>query len=228
MGSTSAQLSIWVSGLDTPVVPRDVAGFFDRVGELHDVITAPDCSDSALVVFKDVRSVQKALLLDGTNMRDNVISVCVPSQSQLLLLSDRDQDLGDSSKALGLDRLKGWFEQLDPSDMIPLLQELTQVAQTKQQTPQKHHKFPMHVNSPIKPLPATPGRGIVNHPPSGIGPVTPSSGIVHNSPPGMVPIQQFPKLAFFSGDEAKAGEVKFWHWKSEVTSLLTQGYSRCV
>ena len=45
--------------------------------DVNDVIVSPDGSDVALVVFKDIRSVQKALQLDGTNMRDNVITVCV-------------------------------------------------------------------------------------------------------------------------------------------------------
>ena len=134
MDFTSAQLSIWVSGLDTPVVTEDVAGFFQRLGDIHDAIPAPDDSDYALVVFKDIQSVQKALLLDGTNMRDKVISVFVARESQLVLLSDSDQVLGDRSKILGVENLKAWFEQLDPSDTIPLLQELTQMGQTKQQT----------------------------------------------------------------------------------------------
>ena len=43
-----------------------------------------------------------------------------------------------------------------------------------------------------------------------------------------MPVQQFPKIAFSSGDDYKAGEVKFWHWKSEVTSLLNEGYSQSV
>ena len=37
MSSKSAQLSIWVSGLDSPVDPIDVAIFFSRVGDVNDV-----------------------------------------------------------------------------------------------------------------------------------------------------------------------------------------------
>lgn len=47
----------------------------NKVGDVHDVITAPYDSDSTLVGFKEVRSVQEALFLDGTNTRDHVISV---------------------------------------------------------------------------------------------------------------------------------------------------------
>ena len=89
---------------------RSVAGLFERVGDIHDVITAPDVSDSALVVFKDIQSVHKALLLDGTNMRDNVFSISVPSKSHLVMLSDSEEVLGDISKVLGVHSLKAWFE----------------------------------------------------------------------------------------------------------------------
>lgn len=64
-----------------------------------------------------------------------------PSKSQLVLLSDRDLGLGDKFKVLGLDTLKECFKQLDPCDMIPLLQELTQVAKQSSKTPQNTTNF---------------------------------------------------------------------------------------
>jgi len=81
-----------------------------NVCDVHDVITAPDGSDSELIVFKDTRSVQEALLLDCTNMRDPVISVSVPSKSQLVLLSDRDLVLADISKVVELDTFRELLE----------------------------------------------------------------------------------------------------------------------
>jgi len=52
-------LSISVSGLDTPVVPKEVERLFRKVGNVHDVVAAPDASDSALVVFKEVHQFKK-------------------------------------------------------------------------------------------------------------------------------------------------------------------------
>jgi len=91
------------------------------------VSTTPDSSGSALVISKDVPSVQEVLLWDGKNMKDHVISVSVPSKSQLTLLSDRDLGLGDKSKAMELNTLKEWFKQLDTNDIILLLQKLAKV-----------------------------------------------------------------------------------------------------
>ena len=226
MSSNSAQLSIWVSGLDSPVDPIDVARFLSRIGDVHDVIVSPDGSDAALVVFKDIRSVQKALQLDGTNMRDAVITVGVPSKSQLTLLSEGGYRFDDDeSHVSGVDRLKGWFEQLPPSDMVKLLQDLTHMTQIKQTTPAvnvtpKSASTPVSLPDPNN-RPFSAGSPVVSLPSL----ITPRN-IIANSTPGLVPVQQFPKIAFFSGDDYKAGEVKFWHWKSEVTSLLNEGYSQ--
>ena len=113
--------SVWVSGLETPVSLSDVAGFFDRIGEIegvYEVIDQPGGEDSALVVFVNTRSVQKALTLTGTNMRDNVISVTVPTESQL-----PSPEASPNTPSVNL--VKSEFGKFDPKAMLSLLQELT-------------------------------------------------------------------------------------------------------
>ena len=62
-------------------------------------------------------------------MRDAVITVGVRSKLQLTLLREGGCKFDDDeSHVSGVDRLKGWFEQLPPSDMMKLLQDLTHMA----------------------------------------------------------------------------------------------------
>jgi len=66
-------------------------------------VMTPDDSDSALVVLMLFDQLKQ--FLDGTNMRDRVISVCVPNKSQLELFRYRDLGLGDTSTELVLHTL---------------------------------------------------------------------------------------------------------------------------
>ncbi len=100
--------SVWISGLKTAIKLSDIAGFCGKIGEIHKVLDHPDREDSALVVFVNARSVQKALTLNETNMRDNVIYVTVPNESQLRCAVA-------SPTTQSVDILKSEFGKLDPS-----------------------------------------------------------------------------------------------------------------
>ena len=208
---------VWVSDLSVPVSPSDIANFFGKIGTVKDVIVPDMDSGSALIVFVDHSSVDKALAWNGKNLRDQVIRVDIPTSSQLEVLFSSDSK--NTQPVSVVDKLRTEFMKLDPSNMLSLLQEFTNLAQK--------HCEPYHpTGSLIPPDPVSPSGAASSFGFQNV-PIHPTNPPVSHSP-GFLPVQQYPKIAFFSGEEGKSGDVKFGQWRSEVVSLMNEGYSEPV
>jgi len=212
-----AQPCVWVSDLDVPVSPSDIAKFFSKIGTVNDVIVPDMDSGSALIVFVEQSSVDKALIWNGKNLRDQVIRVDIPTSSQLEVLVSSESK--NTQSAPDIDNLKAELMKLDPSNMLTMLQELTNLAQKHSES--YHPAGPVMPPYPMSPSGAASAsrfQNQSNHPTN-----TPAT-----NNPGFLPVHQYPKIAFFSGEEGKSGDVKYGQWRSEVVSLRNEGYSEPV
>lgn len=228
----ASQLSaVWVSGLETPVDTSDVAKFFSRLGSIEEIVpVSDDDSGSVLLVFVNPESVTSALDLNGRNLRDSTLSVSIPTESQLHLLNRGTTSDVHTSEDPTISNVHSAFAKLDPASMLSVLEDLMIVAKGNHSSP------PLTNGNPSRDKQTDPviynARSSQN-----VSPVVNASGQFglqqpvlanRNQVPVIPHVGQFPKIAFFSGDLCKAGEVKFWHWRSEITSLLSEGYSQPV
>ena len=220
-----ADKSIFVDNLVPPLSSTDIAGYFSKAGSVDKVVIPDVDGQAAIVVFVKEQTVQIALAFNGKNFRDATIVVKVPNESQLWLLEPQDEASGGSV----VENLKTAFSQMDTSDMLSLLQELTLLANAK--------------SKPDRAGAAGLGSTFVKSNPDRVGDVgsgstvKPSGSVVGINPSGTLPPQpgitpfvatQYPKLAFFSGDGTK-GEVLYWQWRNEVMSLVSEGYNHsCI
>jgi hypothetical protein len=83
-------------------------------------VIVPDINNgSALIVFAEQSSVDKALAWNGKHLRDQVIRVDSPTSSQLeVLLSSESKN---TQSASAMDKLKADLIKLDPSNMLSVL-----------------------------------------------------------------------------------------------------------
>ena len=206
-----------------PLSSTDIAGYFSKAGSV-DKVDIPDVDGQAeIVIFAKEKTVPIALAFNGKNFRDTTIVVKVPNESQLWLLEPQDEASGGSV----VEDLKTAFSQMDTSDVLSLLQELTLLANAK--------------SKPDRAGAAGSGSTFAKSNPDRVGAlgsgstVKPSGSVVGINPSGMLPSQpgitplvatQYPKLAFFSGDGTK-GEVLYWQWRNEVMSLRAINHS-CI
>ena len=220
---------VWVTDLSIPVNSKDIAGFFSKAGNVKEVIVPDVDEGNAFVLFVDKSSVQQALTFNGRNIRDQVIQVSIPTRSQLTLLA-RDEEPPLLSPT---DLVKNVFTQLDKESMLSLLMELTHLAsshdlsETRDESDTRGGTVPSIPTTPLQtntyiPMPHVPlasGHPSMSNNPLPHAPHMPSMNNQHQY------IHQYPKIAFFSGDEGKPGEVKYSQWRSEVVCLQNEGYS---
>jgi hypothetical protein len=218
-----------VSDLSLPVNSKDIAGYFSKAGTVKEVIVPDVDEGNAFVLFVDKSSVQQALTFNGRNIRDQTIQVSIPTRSQLTLLMHDEQ----SPLPSPTDLVKNVFSQLDKASMLSLLMELTHLASSHDLSETREESDSR--DDTVPPMPTTPLQAStyssMPHIPNVSGHPSMSNHPLPHAPrmPSMINqqqyIHQYPKIAFFSGDEGKNGEVKYSQWRSEVVCLQNEGYN---